>query len=328
MRIFSKTRSILALAAVAWSALLPLTAAAQAYPDKPVRMVLPFPPGGSADFIARVLAEQLSARTGQPFIVENKAGASGNLATGYVAKSPPDGYTLLIGVTGAMAINPTLYRDLDHVPEKDFAAISMVAQAPVVIVASPESGVTTLKQMVERAKSAPGRFSYATNGVGTSHHLAAELFKSAAGIDIANVPYKGTPGALQDIVGGRIEFGFMDLTASLPLIAAGRIKALATTGATRSAALPDVPTVAESGFPGYDATTWIALFAPKGMKADDVSKLSAQVNAVLADPEVRRKGVAQGLDVAGSTPAALAKFLGEETVKWRGVVTAAKIKVD
>lgn len=319
---------ILAAASLAAAALLALPAAAQGYPDKPVRLILPFPPGGSADFIARLLAEQLRAKMGQPFIVENKPGASGNLATGYVAKSPDDGYTLLVGVTGAMAINPTLYRGLDYAPETDFAAISMVAQAPVVIVASPESGVSSLKQLVDRSRAAPGKFSYATNGVGTSHHLAAEMFKGVAGIDIRNVPYKGTPGALQDIVGGRIEFGFMDLTASLPLIAAGRIKALATTGAARSAALPDVPTVAESGFPAYDAVTWIALFAPKGMKQEDVRKLSVQVNAVLADPAVRAKGVVQGLDVAGSTPAALQKFLADENLKWRRVVTDAGIKID
>lgn len=319
---------ILAALPLAASMLLALPAAAQTYPDKPVRMVLPFPPGGSADFIARLLAEQMRGQTGQTFVVDNRPGASGNLATSHVAKSANDGYTLLVGVTGALAINPTLYRDLDYVPEKDFAAISMIAQAPVVIVASPESGVSTLKQMVDRARAAPARYSYATNGVGTSHHLAGEMFKSVAGIDIVNVPYKGTPGALQDIVGGRIEFGFMDLTASLPLIASGRIKALATTGAARSAALPEVPTVAESGFPGYDAVTWIALFAPKGTKAEDLRLLSTKVNEVLNDPEVRRKGVAQGLDVAGSTPAALQKFLTDESVKWRRVVTDAKIKID
>ena len=326
MRLRRKILAALPMAAA--SLWLALPAAAQTYPDRPVRMVLPFPPGGSADFIARLLADQMRGKAGQTFVVDNRPGASGNLATSHVAKSPADGYTLLVGVTGALAINPTLYRDLDYVPERDFAAVSMIAQAPVVIVASPASGVTSLKQMVERARAAPGKFSYATNGVGTSHHLAGEMFKSVAQIDIANVPYKGTPGALQDIVGGRIEFGFMDLTASLPLIAAGRIKALATTGAARSAALPEVPTVAESGFAGYDAVTWIALFAPKGMNAEDIRKLSVQVNEVLSDPEVRRKGVAQGLDVAGSTPAALQKFLADESVKWRRVVTDAKIKID
>lgn len=326
MRLRRKILAALPMAAA--SLWLALPAAAQTYPDRPVRMVLPFPPGGSADFIARLLADQMRGKAGQTFVVDNRPGASGNLATSHVAKSPADGYTLLVGVTGALAINPTLYRDLDYVPERDFAAVSMIAQAPVVIVASPASGVTTLKQMVERARAAPGKFSYATNGVGTSHHLAGEMFKSVAQIDIANVPYKGTPGALQDIVGGRIEFGFMDLTASLPLIAAGRIKALATTGAARSAALPEVPTVAESGFAGYDAVTWIALFAPKGMNAEDIRKLSVQVNEVLSDPEVRRKGVAQGLDVAGSTPAALQKFLADESLKWRRVVTDAKIKID
>lgn len=325
MGIRSKIAVALSLAA---SALLALPASAQGYPDKPVRMVLPFPPGGSADFIARLLAEHLRGKAGQPFVIENKPGASGNLATGFVAKSPADGYTLLVGVTGAMSINPSLYRDLDYVPEKDFAAISMIAKAPVVIVASPVSGVTTLAQLVESARAAPGKFAYATNGVGTSHHLAGEMFKSIAKVDILNVPYRGTPSALQDIVGGRIEYGFMDLTASLPLIAAGRIKALATTGSVRSAALPDVPTVAEQGYPSYEAVTWISLFAPKGMKAEDIRTLSKQVNAVLADEGVRRKGVEQGLDVAGSSPEALRKFLGDETAKWRNVVTHAKIKLD
>lgn len=321
-------RKSLVACGLAALAVLCMPVAAQGYPDKPVRIVLPFPPGGSADFIARLLADRMKEKTGQSFFVDNRPGAAGNLATGHVAKSPADGYSLLVGVTGAMSINPTLYKDLDYVPERDFTAISMVAQAPVVVVASPQSGVTTLKQMVELSQASPGKYSYATNGVGTSHHLAAELFKGVAKIDIVNVPYKGTPGALQDVAGGRIEFGFMDLTASLPLIAAGRIKALATTGATRSSALPDVPTIAESGFSGYEAVTWIALFAPKGMKTDDVRKLSQQVNEVLVEPEVRSKGVAQGLDVAGSTPEALQKFLANEIVKWRNVVTNANIKLN
>jgi tripartite-type tricarboxylate transporter receptor subunit TctC len=319
-------RSLLAIGA-AIGALATLPAAAQEYPHKqPVKMVLPFPPGGSADFIARLLAEQLHARTGANFVVDNKPGAGGNLATSFVAKAPNDGYTLLVGVTGALSINPTLYGDLDYVPERDFTAISMVALAPVVIVASPDSGVTTLGQLVTRAKAAPGKFSYATNGVGTSHHLAGELFKIAAGIDLRNVPYKGTPGALQDLIGGRVEIGFMDVTASLPLIASGRIKALATTGSARSAALPDVPTVAESGYPGYDAVTWVSLFAPKGMNPADVTRLSKQVNEVLNDPAVKKKGIAQGLEVGGSSPAHLQAFLGRENAKWRGVITSAGIK--
>ncbi len=313
-------------AAVASMACWATGARAQAYPDKPVRLALPFPPGGSADTIARLLADQLRVRTGQPFLVENRPGASGNLATSYVAKTPNDGYSLLIGVTGAMAINPSLYRDLDYVPERDFTAISMIARAPVAVVASPASGVTSVRQLVELAKGAPGKYTYATNGVGTSHHLAAELFKGAAKIDIRNVPYKGTPGALQDIVGGRVDFGFIDLTASIPLVTAGRIKGLATTGATRSAALPDVPTIAESGYPGFDAVTWIALFGPRGMAPDVVQKLNTEVNAVLADEEVRKKGVAQGLDVAGSTALRLQQFLAEENAKWRKVVAEAGIK--
>jgi tripartite-type tricarboxylate transporter receptor subunit TctC len=321
------SRRLLVTAAAVVAALAALPAVAQEYPQKqPVKMVLPFPPGGSADFIARLLAEQLHARTGANFVVDNKPGAGGNLATSFVAKAPNDGYTLLVGVTGALSINPTLYGDLDYLPERDFAAISMVALAPVVIVASPDSGVTTLAQLVTRVKAAPGKFSYATNGVGTSHHLAGELFKNVAGVDLRNVPYKGTPGALQDLIGGRVEIGFMDLTASLPLIASGRIKALATTGTTRSVALPDVPTVAESGYAGYDAVTWISLFAPKGMNPADIARLNKQVNDILNDPAVRKKGIAQGLEVGGSTPAQLQTFLAQENVKWRGVITRAGIK--
>jgi tripartite-type tricarboxylate transporter receptor subunit TctC len=316
------------LIAIGLGALIATAAAAQDYPDKPVKFVLPFPPGGSADAVTRELADKLQSKGNGTFIIENKPGAAGNLATGQVVRAPNDGYTILVGVTGALVINPELYSNLGYNTQTDLTAISMLAQAPVVIVASRESGITLLKDLVLRAKAKPGELSYATNGSGTSHHLAGELFKQKAGIFMVNIPYKGTPGALQDIGGGRVDAGFLDLTASLPMIASGRIVALATTGATRPSALPNVPTVAEAGFPGYEAMTWISLVAPKGMKREHVAKLSGMVNAVLADDAFKKSTAAKGLEAAGSTPDELQRFIASESEKWRGVIRSANIRLE
>lgn len=313
--------------AVMCGALLSAQAVAQGYPDRPVKMALPFPPGGSADAVARDLADKLQ-QGGGTFLVENRPGAAGNMATGYVVKAPNDGHTLLVGVTGAMSINPSLYKNLGYEPDKDLVGISMMAQAPVVVVASPQSGIKSLQELVRRAKAEPGTLSYATNGKGTSHHLAGEMFKHQAKIFMLNIPYNGTPGALQDIAGGRVELGFLDLTAAMPLITAGRILPLATTGPKRSPALPNVPTVAESGYPGYEAMTWIALFAPKGMDPVNVNALSKRVNAVLADETFRKNASAKGLDAVGSTPQALQDFLATESVKWRSVIRQANISLN
>ena len=316
------------LIAIGLGALIATAAAAQDYPDKPVKFVLPFPPGGSADAVTRELADKLQSKGNGTFIIENKPGAAGNLATGQVVRAPNDGYTILVGVTGALVINPELYSNLGYNTQTDLTPISMLAQAPVVIVASRESGITSLKDLVQRAKAKPGELSYATNGSGTSHHLAGELFKQKAGIFMVNIPYKGTPGALQDIGGGRVDAGFLDLTASLPMIASGRIVALATTGATRPSALPNVPTVAEAGFPGYEAMTWISLVAPKGMKREHVAKLSGMVNAVLADDAFKKSTAAKGLEAAGSTPDELQRFIASESEKWRGVIRSANIRLE
>ena len=316
------------LIAIAFGALVTTLAAAQNYPDKPVRFVLPFPPGGSADAVSRELAEKLQTKGNGIFLIENRPGAAGNLATGYVVRSPNDGYTILVGVTGALVINPELYPNLGYRPETDLTPISMLAQAPVVIVASRESGITSIKELVQRAKAKPGELSYATNGVGTSHHLAGELFKQRSKIFMVNIPYTGTPGALQDIVGGRVQVGFLDLTAALPLINAGRIVALATTGSARPSALANVPTVAEAGYPGYDAMTWISLVAPKGMKPEHVAKLNAMVNAVVAEESFKKSTAAKGMDAVGSTPEALQRFLAVEADKWRGVIRRAGISIN
>ncbi len=316
------------LIAIGLGALIATTAAAQDYPDKPGKFVLPFPPGGSADAVTRELADKLQSKGNGTFIIENKPGAAGNLATGQVVRAPNDGYTILVGVTGALVINPELYSNLGYNTQTDLTAISMLAQAPVVIVASRESGITSLEDLVQRAKAKPGELSYATNGSGTSHHLAGELFKQKAGIFMVNIPYTGTPGAWQDIGGGRVDAGFLDLTASLPMIASGRIVALATTGATRPSALPNVPTVAEAGFPGYEAMTWISLVAPKGMKREHVAKLSGMVNAVLADDAFKKSTAAKGLEAAGSTPDELQRFIASDSEKWRGVIRSANIRLE
>ncbi len=326
---FLSLRRVAPCFALAGLLLAPAVQAADnaAYPNKAVKLALPFPPGGSADSIARTMAERLQAQLGQPFLIENRPGAGGNVATRYIAKAAPDGYNLLVGVTGGMTINPTLYGNLDYDPAKDLVAISMIAHAPVVIVANPEAGFGSLKQFIDRVRAEPNRYTYATNGVGTSHHLAAELFRQAAKLDMRNVPYKGTPEALQDIIGGRVPVGFMDLTASIPLIASGRLKALATTGTKRTPALPDVPTVAEAGVPGFAADTWVGLFAPAGTPAGILEKLSAEIKTALSGAELRARAQTQGLEIASSTPAELQKFVQEETAKWKRVIADAKIKI-
>ncbi|VCU68229.1 Tripartite tricarboxylate transporter family receptor [Pigmentiphaga humi] len=317
----------LSLAGLALPAASPLAADAAAnFPDKPVKLALPFPPGGSADTITRAMAERLQAQLQQPFLIENRPGAAGNVATRHIAKAPADGYNLLVGVTGALVINPNLYT-LDYDPAKDFIGVSMVARAPVAIVADPNAGIGSIKQLIEQAKAKPGALAYATNGVGTSHHLAAELFRQSAGLDMRNVPYKGTPEALQDIIGGRVPIGFMDLTASIPLVASGKLKALATTGTGRSPALPDVPTVAEAGLPGFSADTWVAIMAPKGTPGPVVDKLSAEIKTALALPELRARAQTQGLEVISSTPAELQDFLRSEAEKWKRVIKEAGIKL-
>jgi len=318
--------TVLTLATVL-QVLMPPLAAAQSYPERPVRFILPFPPGGSADSVARDLADRLKARTGDAFLIENKPGAAGNLATGYVVRAPNDGHTLLVGVTGALAINPELYRNLGYRPEIDLTPISMLAQAPVVVVASRQSGITSMADLVKAAKANPGRLSYATNGVGTSHHLAGEMFRHQAGISMVNVPYNGTPAALQDIAGGRVEVGFIDLTAALPLITAGRIVGLATTGSARPAALPDLPTVAEWGFPGFEATAWAGLSVPRGTPAAVVERLHAAAVKAITGP-VGARQEATGARVVASTPAQFTAFVEAETGKWTQLIRTAGIKQD
>jgi len=324
MKSFKCMLGLVLLSALPWAA-----QAQPSYPgDKPVKLILPFIPGGSADFAARLLAEKLKERTGGQFLVENKPGAAANLATAYVARAPADGYTILVGVSGALTVNPTLYKNLGFDSLKDFEPITMLAQGPVVVVAGPHTGINTLDDLVNKAKASPQGLNAASIGAGTSHYLASEMFQNRAGFRMNTVHYKGTPDAMQDVIGERVDAGFLDLAGSLPFIKGGRVKALATTGTTRSSALPDVPTIAEAGYPGYQAPTWIAILAPAGTPTDRADFLRKNILAVLEDPDYQTRLGGQGLQAWAMPGQSLLDFMKEEIEKWKPVIKESGIKVE
>lgn len=314
MKILSKIIFACGLAAIT------CFANAQGYPNKLVRIVVPFPPGGSTDLLARKLAEKLQASMGQPFIVENKPGAGGAVGSEFVAKSPPDGYTLLMGVTGSHGISVSLNPRLAYHPLKDFAPISMVVSAPLVIVVGPGFPASTLAEYVAYAKAHPEQVTHSSPGNGTSMHLTGEMFNLAAGTKLVHVPYKGSAGAVNDLIGGQVQSMFGDFLVVLPQVKAGRIKALAVTSMRRHPLLPEVPTVAESGYPGFEALSWQGLFAPAGTPADIVAKLNAQTVKALASDDFREAFAKQGFLVGGSTPAEFRAFIESEIPKWARIV--------
>lgn len=300
-------------------------ARSQAYPQRPVRIVSPFPPGGSADSMARALADELGKRTGHAFLVENKPGAGGGIGADAVAKAAPDGYTIVIGAAGAMAINKSLYKKLPYDPIADFSPISLIGYSPVLLVAHPTDTASTVQELISAAKAAPGKLSYASNGNGTAHHLTGELFMQTAGIEMVHIPYNGSAPAFQDVVGGRVPYGFLDLTLALPLLSAGKIKAIATTGVKRSAAVPNVPTVAESGLTGFDAVGWFGFFAPANTPAEIISYLNGHVRAVLGEPNFKSKALTLAVDPRATSPQELAVYQSSEITKWAKVIKAANM---
>jgi tripartite-type tricarboxylate transporter receptor subunit TctC len=321
-------RFLVALA-VFIAAAVPLAhAQAPAYPTKPVRIVVPFPAAGTTDILARAIAQRLSEVEGQPFIVDNRPGAGGNIGAELVAKSAPDGYTLLMGTVGTHAINPGLYPKMPYDHVKDFAPVLLVAGVPNVLVVYPGLPVHTVQELIAYAKANPGKLNFASSGAGTSIHLSGELFKSVTGVQIQHIPYKGSAPALQDLVGGQVQLMFDNLPSSLALIKSGKLRALAVTSATRSPALPDVPTVAESGLPGFEASSWFGLLAPAGTPAAVVARINADGDKWLATPEAREKLTAQGANVAGGTPEDFVKFIAAETSKWAKVVKESGAKVE
>jgi tripartite-type tricarboxylate transporter receptor subunit TctC len=330
----SVRRAVLAGIALSALALAALPAAAQSgWPSKPVRIVVPFAAGGTTDILARAIAPELSRAFGQQFIVDNRGGAGGNVGADIVAKSPADGYTLLMGTVGTHGINRALYEKLPFDPIKDFAPITLVAGVPNVMVMQTEKartmGINNVADFIKYAKAHPGKLNMASSGNGTSIHLAGELFKSMSGTYMVHFPYRGSGPALLDMVGGTMDVMFDNLPSSMPQIKAGKLKALAVTSKQRSAALPDVPTVEEAaGLKGFDATSWFGLLAPAGTPADIVNRIQQETAKALNTPAIKEKLLAQGAIPSGNTPAEFARHIDAEHRKWAQVVKASGAKVD
>lgn len=314
---------------------LPLLASAQAWPTKPVRIVVPFAAGGTTDILARALAPELQKAFGQPFIVENKGGAGGNTGAAEVAKAAPDGHTLLMGTVGTHAINAALYAKMPFDPVKDFVPITLVAGVPNVLVLNPANaqkyGIDSVPALIAYAKANPGKLNVASSGNGTSIHLAGELFKAMTGTFMLHLPYSGSGPALIDLIGGNTDLMFDNLPSSLQHIKAGKLKALAVTSATRSAALPDLPTVEEAGGPalkGFEASSWFGLLAPAGTRMDIVNRIQQETAKALASPALKERLQAQGAIPSGMTSAEFTLHIAAESAKWAKVVKAAGAKVD
>ena len=315
-------------ALAAFTACIASGAFAQPYPNHAIRLVVPFPAGGTTDILARDVAKKLTDTFGQSVVVDNRPGAGGNIGADLVAKAPPDGYTLLMGTVGTHAINPSLYAKMTYDHVKDFAPVVLVAGVPNVLVVNPSVPVNSVADLIKLAKSKPGAINFASSGSGTSIHLSGELFKTMTGVDMTHVPYKGSAPALQDLMGGQVQVMFDNLPSSLALIKAGKLRAVAVTSLKRSPALPDVPTVAESGVPGFEASSWFGILAPAGTPAPIVAKLNAEVNKWLQSPEGKDQLLAQGAEVAGGSPEQFAAHIRAETDKWAKVVKASGAKVD
>jgi tripartite-type tricarboxylate transporter receptor subunit TctC len=314
---------------VAIAALAASTAAAQgAYPNKPVRIVVPFPAGGTTDLLARSAAQKLSEAWSQQVIVDNRPGAAGNIGSELVAKSPGDGYTLLMGTVGTHAINASLYAKMPYDHVKDFVPVILVAGVPNVLVVHPSVPVNSVQELIAYAKANPGKLNFASSGNGTSIHLSGELFKTMTGVQMAHIPYKGSAPAITDLLGGQVQLMFDNLPSALPYIKAGKLRALAVTSTTRAPALPDAPTVAESGVPGFEASSWFGLLAPAGTPRDVVIKINGEVAKWLDSPDAKEKLAAQGANVASGSPEDFAKHIQTETAKWAKVVKDSGAKID
>jgi tripartite-type tricarboxylate transporter receptor subunit TctC len=328
MPTLSSRRSAIATCVAALLCATTGSAFADTYPSKAIDFVVPYPPGGASDIIARLIAERLQASLKQPVVVENRAGANGMIAYQYVAKAPADGYTILMANIGPSAINPSIYKKMSYDAVKDFAPITLVSWVPLMVVANPGLRVDSVAELIARAKAAPGTLSYGVSGNGTAGHLAMELFKSNAGIDIKPIPYKGDTPALTDTMGGQVDVMMATVVAAAPHVAGGRLKALAVTTPKRLSASPDIPTVAESGMPGFEAVSWGGVLAPAATPRPIVDKLNAEIVRILKLPEVKRRFAEAGAEVVHSTPEEFAKYIASETAKWGKIARAAQVSMD
>lgn len=298
------------------------------YPSKPITMLVPFPAGGTTDILGRLVGRHLATRLGGTVVVENKPGAGGAVGSALVAKAAGDGHTLLMGTIGTHAINQYLYKKLAYDPFKDFAPISLVAMVPNVLVVNASSPIKTVKDLIAAAKANPGKLSYASAGNGTSIHLCGAMFEQMAQVSMAHVPYRGSAPAITDLLGGQTTCMFDNLPSAMPHIKSGALRAVAVTTAKRSAALPDVPTIAEAGVAGYDASSWFGIWAPASTSASLVSRLNEEIRQILAQPDVRQTLKEQGAEAAPDSPSQFAAFIQAEAAKWAKVVKTANVQLD
>ena len=298
------------------------------YPTKPIKIVVPYAPGGGADSVARIVAKKVSENVGQAIVIENKGGAGAILGTDQVAKAEPDGYTLLLGQSGPISINPAVYKSLPYDPVKDFAPITMTTAYPYILVVNAELPAKTLQEFVALAKSKPDAMNYGSTGVGAANHLVAELFDSKAGLKMTHVPYRGTALAVGDLLGGQLTMVFGDPISVLPHIKSGKLRALAVTSLERSSVAPEVPTVAESGYPGFEALAWHGILAPAKTPPAVIRKLNEEITKALADPATKALLVNQAMQTVGNTPEEFAAFIQKDIAIWKAVAAAAKVTVE
>ncbi|WP_404992437.1 Bug family tripartite tricarboxylate transporter substrate binding protein [Cupriavidus pauculus] len=322
----SRRQAILALVASPAAALRPAQAVADEWPSRPIRMVVPFPAGSSPDLIARIVTEKLALALGQPIVIENRPGAGGNIGTGAVAKAAPDGYTLLFTINGPLVTAPSLYRHLSYDPIKQLAPVTLVATSPNVLAIDARLPVHSLREFVALAKSKPGALNYGSVGNGSAAHLAMEQLKAMAGIDLQHVPYPGFPQITTAMIGGQVQAGFMVPAIAMPMVNAGKLRLLAVTSTGRTAVLPSVPTVAESGYPGFEAISWQAILAPAGTPAPIVDRLYRELVKVIGSDDVREKMRAQYFVPAGTAPASLRQTMVSEKARWDKVIRAANVQ--
>lgn len=313
------------------SAILLLACAAahaQTYPAKPVRMIVHFPPGGPTDMVARVVAQKLGDAWGQQYVIDNRPSAGGIIGVELVARAVPDGYTLLFGTGGSMAIMPAIGKKLPYDVDKDFAPISLVVINPQILVFHPGFPPNTIKELIAYAKERPGKINYASVGPGSPNHLGIELLKSMTGIDLVHIPYKGTAPAMTEVLAGQVSMLFNSMPTVIPHVKSGRLKGVAVGSAKRSPAMPDTPTVAEAGVPGFDYVTWYGMFAPAATPKFIIAKLNAEVAKILGDRELAQRLAVQGAEPAPTTPEQLGRYMREEQTRWRKVIKNANLKLE
>ncbi len=321
---FARTSAVV----VALLATLGQASAQSTYPTRPVRIIVPFAPGGSADTMARLVGGELTRSLGQPVIVENRPGGASMIGVDTVAKSAPDGHTLGLVATGALAINPALFAKMPFDPHKDLTPVALVATIPMVLVANVASRIDSLGELVTRAKAQPGALSFGTTGNGSAMHLAGEMLKQQFGFDMTHIPYKGSAPAVADAMAGQVPLAFVDLTSALPHIRSGKVVALGTAGGKRTASAPDLPTLAERGAAGFDATGWLGIIGPGALPGPIVERLNGEINRVVGIAEIRDRALAVGAEPASDTAAGFARFVRDEAAKWAKAVKAANLKVE